>query len=698
MHPRPSPSLRTLVIAAVAFALIAGASRSLFAAVDRWTPLGPDGGRATSFVSASGGAIVAATDGAGLFRSTDGGRSWAQVAAVEPGETFRFLRAAGADGKRIWAANTKALYRSDDGGRSFRKATPKFVAPYDILGLATARTDRDRIYLATSYGEESWLFGSRDGGRSWQRLHRTHFLFGLAAAPSDPDVVYVAELGRALRSNDGGRTFAPLAPLPFGDYLTPGVLHVDDTDPDRVIFGLFGGRLAVTSDGGQSLTLVDTPGSPSCDLAGFSVSPESRSRWLLALSCFVGGYGISSDPHFEKFAGEIWRTEDAGGHWTGPADTDMPAGFGAIPGMPGGVLLGVSRVGVLRSDDFGRTFRISNHGLVAAPICSLAADRDRAGALFAGAGLCDPSGNLEDQVGDLGFFRLEDGVLTRTVTGLRDPKAPLSAIEAVQDPQDLSRWFALSGPGIALSGNHGRRWESLANPPFTVVTGLAILAETPRSPRTIFATGWSEFLHHLQDHGVVRSVDDGRTWTRVPEVISSFDYLLAPVTTPAAPDTLIVATGGGRLFISHDRGTTWSLSAILPPSFPYRGVTQVAADPKLANRLLALSDVDLHVIATSVRRSTNGGTTWRRSNRGLPSPIQLRALAFDPEREGLVYLGTSRGVFLSEDGGASWRPLPAPGLDGRIVLSLAVDQVDPRILYAGVEGGGGLYVLTRTDR
>jgi photosystem II stability/assembly factor-like uncharacterized protein len=694
----PRPCLRTLSLAALVFALSVGASNPLFAAVDRWTPLGPDGGRATSFAAAAGRAIVAAADGAGLFRSTDGGRSWAQVAAIEPGETFHFVRAAGVEGTRLWAASARSLYRSDDGGRSFVKATPGFVAPYDILGVATTRIDRDRIYVATAYGEASWLFGSRDGGRSWQRLHRTNHIFGLAEAPSNPDVVYVAELHKALRSNDGGRTLTPLAPLPFDDYLIPGVIHVDEANPDQVIFGLFSGRLAISSDGGQSLKLVDPPASPGCTLAGLSVSPESRSRWLLALSCFAGGYGLSSDPHFEKFAGQIWRTEDAGVHWAGPAETDDPAGFGAVPGAPGGVLLGASRVGVLRSDDFGRTFRISNRGLAAAPVCSLAADRERAGALFAGAGLCSPWGNFEDEVGDLGFFRLEDGKLARAVSGLRDPKTPLSAIEAVQDPEDPSRWFALPGPAIAESETQGRRWSFFpSNPPFTVVTGLAILAGTPQAPRTIFASGWSEYLHHLQAHSVVRSDDDGRTWTRIPEIQTTFEGYLAPIVTPAAPDTLIVSTTIGRLLLSHDHGVTWSSASVYPPN-ALRGVTGVFADPTVASRLLALSSPDNQGIATSVRRSTDGGIAWQKSNRGLPAPIKIRALAFDPERTGLVYLGTSRGVFLSEDGGANWRPLPAPGLAGRLVLTLAVDRVDPRNLYAGVAGGGGLYTLTRTDR
>ncbi len=691
-----SPRLRTLTTAALALAI--STSGSLSAALDRWTPLGPDGGRATSFAAAAEGAIVAATDGAGLFRSTDGGHSWAQVAAIEPGETFRFLRAAGEDGMRLWAASARALYRSDDGGRSFAKATPAFVGPNDILGVGTTRNDRDRIYVAIAYGSEaSWLFASHDGGRSWRRLRRGSTLYGLAVAPSNPNVIYITELRRALRSNDGGRTFSPLAELSLSTYLTSGVIFIDGFDPDRVLFGLSGGRMAASSSGGRNLSVVGPPDSAGCEVTGLAV--ETRTRWQLALSCYVGGYGTSSDPNFSKFAGKIWRTVDAGRRWIGPIDTDEPAGFGSNPAaVPGGLLLGVSRLGVLRSADFGRTFQVSNRGFDAAPVCSLSTARERAGALLAGAGLCSPWGNFEDRIGDLGFFRLEDGDLTRAVTGMRDPKTPLSAIGAVQDPDDPTRWFALPGPGIAESSDRGRRWAFLSSgPPFAAVTGLAILAGAPRSNRTIFASGWSEYLHHIQAHSVVRSDDDGRTWTRIPALAMSFDSYLAPVTTPAAPERLVVSTASGRLVISHDRGATWNASSIYPPGRE-RGVTALVADPEVPGRLLALSNADDQGIATSVRRSLDGGRTWRKSDRGLPESLTLRALTFDPEREGLVYAGTARGIFLSEDGGASWRLLPAPGLAGRLVLTLAVDPVDPRTLYSGVAGGGGLYTLTRSDR
>ncbi len=696
MHPSPRQVFR--LIPRLAILLAVGASGLALADVGRWTPLGPEGGRATSFASAAGGAIVAATDGAGLFRSTDGGRSWAQVAAVEPGETFRFLRAAGADGARLWAASARALYRSENGGRSFTKATPGFVGPYEILGLATARADRDRLYVATSYGPEaSWLFGSRDGGQTWKRLHRVGYLVGLAAAPSNPDVIYLAENRRVLRSNDGGRTFTPLAGIPSSGFLTSGLIDVDERDPDRVAFGVSGGRLAVSSDGGRNLT-VTGPESTGCDLTAFLASSEIRSRWLLARSCFVGGYGVGADPHFEKFAGEIWRTEDAGGHWTRVATSDTPAGLASIPNVPEGVLLGVSRLGVLRSEDFGRNFRIANRGLVAAPVCSISPDREREGVLFAGAGLCSPLGNLWDSIGDLGFFRLEEGRLTRTVAGLRDPKVPLSAIAAIEDPDDSTRWFALSGPEIARSETQGRRWYAFSTPSiFAVVTGLLIRSATPQRPRTIFASGWSEYPHHIQAYSLVRSDDEGRNWTRVPELNMVFDRFFGPVTTPAAPDTITIATGGGVLFSSPDGGATWSRLSIYPAGHQ-RGVAGFAVDPQVPGRLLALGNLDDFGIATSVRRSTNGGASFKKSDRGLPAPLSIRALAFDPERAGLVYLGTSRGVFLSEDGGASWRPLAVPGLTGLLVLALSVDSVDPRTLYAGVAGGGGLYTLTRTDR
>jgi photosystem II stability/assembly factor-like uncharacterized protein len=102
--------------------------------------------------------------------------------------------------------------------------------------------------------------------------------------------------------------------------------------------------------------------------------------------------------------------------------------------------------------------------------------------------------------------------------------------------------------------------------------------------------------------------------------------------------------------------------------------------------------------AENFRRSADGGTTWHPSNLGLPPGlIWGSAIFLSPnfDHDRVVYLGTDRGVFRSDDGGVTWAKLPNTGLPQAGVLSLALSpnfSVD-RTLFAGL-AERGLYVST----
>src|SRR5262249_6328907 len=108
---------------------------------------------------------------------------------------------------------------------------------------------------------------------------------------------------------------------------------------------------------------------------------------------------------------------------------------------------------------------------------------------------------------------------------------------------------------------------------------------------------------------------------------------------------------------------------------------------------------------TGVFKTTDGGAKWRPSNSGLPSRLQVRALAVDPQTSGTVYAGinsTEEGglVFKSIDGGDTW-VRSSTGLPGSVfefVESLVIDPQTPSTLYVSVAllGQPGL-VLKSTD-
>ena len=89
-------------------------------------------------------------------------------------------------------------------------------------------------------------------------------------------------------------------------------------------------------------------------------------------------------------------------------------------------------------------------------------------------------------------------------------------------------------------------------------------------------------------------------------------------------------------------------------------------------------------IGQGVMRSADDGASWTRASvgQGMHSDCIVRALLPDPRRPEVVHAGTDMGLYRSDDGGAKWRLLDTP-MKGSMVWSLAIDPVDPNIMFAG---------------
>jgi photosystem II stability/assembly factor-like uncharacterized protein len=85
-------------------------------------------------------------------------------------------------------------------------------------------------------------------------------------------------------------------------------------------------------------------------------------------------------------------------------------------------------------------------------------------------------------------------------------------------------------------------------------------------------------------------------------------------------------------------------------------------------------------------RHTAGDGGWESLTKGLPQPVSIQAITLHPSSPGVVFVGTQDGPYKSTDGGATWtRTSFPPGLQ---VWSIAVHPRDPRVLYAGTSPVG----------
>ena len=231
---------------------------------------------------------------AALFRSTDGGQTWSPVRGLlEHPHRARWTPGGGglclhtivpdpADPDRMWVAvSTGGLYRTDDGGRTWaaknRGIRAEFLPErYPEFGQCIHKVVQhparpQRLFLQNHWG----LYRSDDAGDSWQDMARgvpSDFGFPIAIHPRDPDTAYVVPLesdtfrcppGGRLRvyrtRNGGGSWQACTRGLPQRDAwetVLRDALATDTLKPAGVYFGTRGGKLFASRDDGTAWRLL----------------------------------------------------------------------------------------------------------------------------------------------------------------------------------------------------------------------------------------------------------------------------------------------------------------------------------------------------------------------------------------------------------------------------------------------------------
>ena len=235
---------------------------------------------------------------------------------------------------------------------------------------------------------------------------------------------------------------------------------------------------------------------------------------------------------------------------------------------------------------------------------------------------------------------------------------------AVANPGTL---FSASGNQIWKSADAGSTWTMVSQ--FAAGVSVAGLAVDPTNSSIVYAgttTG-----------GIYKSVDGALTWTAINNGIppqSNGSLIVGRIwIEPAAPHVILASSGLG-LVRSTDGGNTWTVVAV------GNAYSAVAFDGVTAGTLYFAD-------GNNISRSTDSGQTFVFLP-ALPNNAALFTLATDPHQAGLLYAGSSAGIYQSSDGGGSWSL--------RVAGSTTVIGADPNstALYANVSGYG---VVKSTD-
>lgn len=217
------------------------------------------------------GSPYGATEERGIYRTTDGGITWAKVHYVDENSGIsdlsmdmknpRNIYAAYWDHRRFpWKVQSggpgSGIWKSTDGGDNWEQlktGLPKGVM--GKIGISVSGANPERVF-AIIEAEKGGLYRSENGGKNWKLINpdrllraRSWYYMHIQAHPTDPDGVFVMN-APALESTDGGKTFLPLATR-HGDNHR---IWINPENPDYMINANDGGAV-VSIDGGKNWSL-----------------------------------------------------------------------------------------------------------------------------------------------------------------------------------------------------------------------------------------------------------------------------------------------------------------------------------------------------------------------------------------------------------------------------------------------------------
>lgn len=626
-------------------ALLAGISAPLSA---QWAYMGGPGSCSVYGLAVIGNDLFAAT-AFGVFVSVDDGASWKAAGPAWRGSLP--IIALSAREPDLFALTKTNLYLSTNRSESWKalgSGLPKDPVLECLLITDTA------LFLGL---EGQGIYRSLDNGRSWRPSN--------AGLPDEAEVSFLGAMGQDIfaavfgdfsfklfRSKDNGISWVPVTSSGLPQYATPDYIAAGG---DNLVmggdgWGLETNRIFRLAAGAASWVHVVS-----------GIPGTAHPNALAAADHFVLA-NLSEGYYFSRDGGVTWAKGGSGL----PEDTETIC-FGKRGPF---LFIGVAGRGLFRSSDNGATWTASSAGLPSgAEIAALC----RIGTKLFAVSRSEPSGIFSCAAGDSHWAPANLG---------------LPAEAEISD-------FAVIGPnllGVAswsifLRENSGESWKPADFGPALAKTGARLLGAFGK-----------EVLAFTTDGTILRSEDQGRSWIasggRIPESIDA--------SSAASIGQDLFIGGENGIFVSRDRGTSWSPAASswsgdLDCEFLVSSGESLVCgthqgeyyeDPDGRRRELASKSHDNRLL-----RSTDRGRSWEAVSRGLPKGFRIgcvatagRYLLASLRDSYLSYMSwEGLGLYLSTDGGASWRKLD---VDPRIETQITCLFDGGEAIFAGTVDRG----------
>jgi photosystem II stability/assembly factor-like uncharacterized protein len=541
------------------------------------------------FVAALGHAYGPNTE-RGIFRSTDGGKTWDKVLykddktggidiVFDPHNSHVLFAALWEANRTPWSLTSggpgSGLYKSTDGGSTWKRLEGHGL-PSGVLGrigVSVSGGDSSRVY-ALIEAEKGGLYRTDDAGEHWQLINEDHrfrqrawYFTHIFADPKTVDTVYVLNTG-FYRSINGGKDFDRIR----GSHGDHHGLWIDPTNPDRMINTNDGGA-TITSDGGKSWTPEDNQ--PTAQF--YHVAVDTRfPYYVYGAQQDNSTVAIASDTPHRGIAREDWH--DVGGGESGyvvPDPTDPEI--------------------VYAGSYFGYLTRFDKRTEQAQMISPWPDDPDGDGAAnlkyrftWTTPIVFSPHDPHVLYYSSQYVFKSTDAGMSWSVispdlsrndkTKQQSSGGPITKDNASVEFYDLVFtiaesprqkdliWAGTDDGLIHLTRDGGKNWSNVTPKGIPEWSLVSLIEASPHDAGTAYAAVDGHKLDDFHPY-IFKTADFGKTWKKITEGIPSGAHVHAMREDPEHKGLLFAATELG-VFLSFDDGARWQSLQLNLPTVP----------------------------------------------------------------------------------------------------------------------------------
>ncbi len=526
----------------------------------------------------------------GIFKTSDGGKSWKRIlfrdnksGAIDlvldpsnPEVIYASLWEVYRKPWILWSGGPgSSIYKSTNGGESWTELTRNEGLPDGVLGkmtLAISPVNTNRIY-ANIEAEDGGLYRSDDGGEHWQLMNnhrdlwqRSFYFMRIKADPKNEDIVYIMNFV-LMKSSDGGETFEYIR-TPHADHHD---LWIDPDDPKRMIVANDGGG-SVSVDGGRNWTDQDfstaqiyrlfvtedfpyhacgsqQDNSTVCVASdgGFLHNPrEPDGDWMYAVGGGENAYVVTKpgvpDIFYSAYTNGLTRYDRKTGKTTlrnpypfmvmGEPAADMPERWNWVypmafsPVAPHRFYVGSQHL--WESDDEGLTWQ------------KISPDLTRA---------------APQTLGDSGgpIIKDQDG-----------PEIYATLFSIAPSPHDANTIYTGSDDGLVyLTRNKGKDWSNVTPKGLPSNSRIGKIVVSKHAPGTVYFAARRYEMDDRQPY-IYKSNDYGTNWSKMVSGLAEDDFVHVLAEDPVKAGLLYAGTEHG-VYVSFNEGALWQpLQSNLP--------------------------------------------------------------------------------------------------------------------------------------